>query len=343
MTRTRHLCVFIVLAILLAAIMGGCSTPPPKTEDSEQAPSAPQEPTKPVILSIAGGTASGTFYAMSAAISELAKERMPGLIISPMAVGGAVEGIKMMQNGELDIGMWHSGASYEAWRGEGAFAGQPVKELRAIGTFVQTKYHVVTRSDHNINKVEDLKGKKVNVGPRGGAIEVFCKQLFEGHGMMLDDVILERLSPADATELFKMGDISCFIYAQSPPHASITDVMSSIPEKTKILDLEDDKIQNMCEMFPAHKPATIYKNDYPNLGKDIETVAAGAMFGCSENLDEEVVYKFTKAIYDNNDFLVSRHAQFSDTILENALQVPGDEIPLHPGAARYYREKGLIK
>lgn len=290
-------------------------------------------------MRIATASMGGAFYPLGNALAQLLSEKMPQFISSSQATGGSVENCRLLQRKEVELAFIQSATLREAINGEGKFKSAPVKEMQAITAIYFMPFHVIVRKDANIKKVADLKGKKIALGPVASGIEVNALALLATYGLTKADIKPVHQNQDESYEALKVGTVDALIYATGAGSAQITDVMLS--KKTEILSLEKDSIDTMMKKYPEFGPMKIKAGTYPGQDKEIVTIAGSAVLVTRPDMDADLVYTITKAIFTNNDFLVQRHDYYKETTPDNA--TVGIVLQLHPGAARYLREVGAIR
>ena len=198
---------------------------------------------------------------------------------------------------------------------------------------------VVVRGDSKIDSFDDLKGMKVGVGAPGSGTEANFRQLSDGYGLKKEDVKAQYLSFSESAEQFKDKHIDAFIVTAGIPNAAIMDIGSQ--HSIKIINIADDKAALIMKKYPFLSPFTIPANTYKNQTKPIKTVAVNAVLIAGTDVKNDVAYQIVKALFENQSELAATHAKGKELNLKTAST--GVSIPFHPGAVKYYKEKGLMK
>jgi TRAP transporter TAXI family solute receptor len=201
--------------------------------------------------------------------------------------------------------------------------------------------HVVTTESTGITKMADLKGKRVSTGSPGSATEVMAFRVLEAAGLDKDkDIQRERLGAAESVNAMKDGKIAAFFWVGGIPTSAVTDLAATPGVKLKILDIADlaDKMNKKYGKLYAR--GVIKAHAYPGLEKDVQVVDVWNLLVANDGMPEKVAYDIVKTIFEKQPSLVAVHKAASDIKLENQTS-DRSPLPWHPGAAKYYAEKGL--
>lgn len=289
------------------------------------------------FIRIGTSSVGGGFYQIGNTIAQLGNREMKDMNFTAVT-GGSVKNCFNLGKKEIEIGIVQSATLQDAWQGQGTFEGKPVKDLRFITAIYPMPFHILVNLKAEITGVSDFAGKRVDFGPVGGGIEVNTKRLFDIYGIAMDDVSVQRFGRSEVSEALKVGRSEAHVWATSTPNAMITDMISS--GKVGLIGLESDKITEIVAKYPAYSAAVIPGGSYAGFEEDIPTVAAVGALVTNKDMSEETVYQITKMLYENVDFLKERLSYFKYFSLEHALD--GMSLDLHPGAAKFYREQGLL-
>ncbi len=295
-----------------------------------------------------GGT-TGTYYAFGGEISALLTQKIDGLEVTAQASGGSKANILAISQGEAELAWTQNDVMSYAYQGTEDFGGQPVETFSAIGAIYPETVHLVVAKDSGITKVEDLKGKNVGVGAVGSGVYFNAVQILEIAGMTLNDIIPHYLSFAESAESFQNRQVEAFFVVSAFPNASIVDVALKRP--VSLLTFEGEQLAALQEKYPYYVTDVIPAGTYEGLDADVTVPAITAVFVASNDLDEELVYQITKALFENKDELTNAKKSYIDpasavkgvpTSQSDAAQgVTGGSF--HPGAVRYYKEIGVMK
>ena len=302
---------------------------------------------------IGTGTTGGTYFPIGGlianAISNPPGSRpcnrggscgVPGLIAVAQATSGAVENIREMRLGSFESALSQADIAYWAHRGLGPYKGQaPFEELRAIANLYQEAIHLVVRADSGIESVEGLRGKRVSVGEEGSGTLVDAREVLTAYGLADKDYQAYHLKPGPAGDRLVEGEIDAFFIVGGYPVAAVSEAAARIP--IRLLPLDGPEAEKLREGQPFFTSLVIAENTYPDVPAT-PTLSVGAQWVVRSDLDEELIYGITRALWhpSTHQLLDAGHARGASIVLSNALT--GLAVPLHPGAARYYREVGLI-
>ena len=294
------------------------------------------------FVTIGTGGVTGVYYAVGGAICRLMnKDRAKtGIRCSVESTGGSAFNINNIQGGELDFGMAQSDVHYNAVKGEGQYKDKPFGDLRSVYSVHPEPFTVLARKEANIAKFEDFKGKRFNVGNPGSGTRVSMEQLIGAMGWKLSDFSLASELKAD-----EHGPALCdnkidgFYYGVGHPSANIQDPTTTCG--AKLVPLTGAAVDKLVKENSYFAKATIPGGMYANNPNPTETYGVMATLVTSAKVPDDVVYNLVKATFDNFEEFKKLHPAFAS--LEPARMVKdGLSAPLHPGAAKFYKEKGWI-
>lgn len=295
------------------------------------------------FVTIGTGGVTGVYYAAGGAICRLLnKDRAThGLRCSVESTGGSAYNANAIKSGEIDFGMAQSDVQFNAFKGEGAFKdGGANDKLRAVFSIHPEPFTVLAHPDAGVTSFEDFKGKRFNVGNPGSGTRASMEVLLGGLGWTTADFSLASELKADEHGAALCdGKIDGFFYGVGHPSANIQDPTTTCG--AKLVSLTGPEVDKLLEEFPYYGKATIPGGMYNANPDDVETYGVLATLITSENVPEEHVYQLAKAVFENFDEFKALHPAFAK--LEPADMIAnGVSAPLHPGAEKYYREKGWL-
>jgi len=299
-------------------------------------------PAKIQNINIATATTGGVYYPLGNAMAKLFSDKIPGIKVSAQATAGTPQNVLIMQKKEAEVAFAQNGVAYYAYNGKEMFKDKPTKFLRGITNLYPNVMHIVVNANSNITSIKQFEGKKFVPGAIGSATEINSKEILGMYGLDYKDkknVKGEYLGYSEAAEALKDGRVDGILIAGGLPTSAVMDAASSV--KIKILSLEPDMIKKLQETMPWYYEVTIPKGTYMGQNEDVRTVAVANLLICREDLTNDMVYSMTKTLHENQKDLVAAHSAAKDMKLEIALK--GMTVPLHPGAEKYYKEKGIIK
>src|SRR5699024_1409980 len=288
---------------------------------------------EPEFLSILTGGTSGTYFPLGGEIAKIISDET-GIQTDFVASNASADNVVDLQEGEAEIGFSQTDVMAYAVEGIHAFDGNPVDNVLAIGSLYPETIQIVTTSDSGIASVEDLEGKTVSVGAPGSGTYVNAEQILEVHDMTMDDIDAQNLDFGESTGGIQDGNIDAAFITAGTPTGAVEGLTATTD--IDIVPVEQEKVDELIEKYPYYASDMIEEGTY-GLEKDVPTVAVLAMLAVTEELSEDTVYDITSAIYENADQMSHAKAEF--ITLENALD--GIGIDLHPGAEKYFKEKGV--
>ena len=295
-----------------------------------------QAEAKTNFITIGTGGITGVYYPTGGAIAKIVNDRAEfGIKATAEATGASIFNINAVKGGNLDFGIAQADSQYLAYNGKGEWEGQPITELRSVFSLAPEMITFVVAEDSGIKTINDVKGKVINIGNPGSGNRQNAIDIFNALGINYEkDFKAESLKAADAPRMLQDGRIDGFFYTVGHPNGMRKARIIAIPE-----------IKELFAVAPYYSMDSIDMTQYPeatNAGEGkITTVGMKATLITSANIDEEVVYNLTKAVFENLDELRTLHPALANLTKEGMLE--GLSAPLHKGAERYYKEVGLIK
>lgn len=293
--------------------------------------------TRSMIIATAG--TAGMNYPLGGAMASIWSSKIPGLTVTPQVTGGSIENTRLLDQKEVELGMQANSVGFFSYRGLEQFKGKPVTSIRAMASLVPEFVQIVVRADSGIKSLADLKGKRVAVGPPGSMEVINSRLILQSAGMSYDDLTARFVSYAEAANQFKDRLLDAVIFATGLGTSAIQDIASM--HKISLVSLKDEEIARLAKEYPFFVPGIVPAGTYPGQDADVRTVTTKTTLVCREDLDANLVYLMLKTLFENLDTMARAHPMGKYITLETALD--GLAIPLHPGAERFYKEKGLIK
>ncbi len=287
----------------------------------------------PEFLTLLTGGTSGTYYPLGGEMASNISDET-GIQTDALSSNASADNIVDLQNGQAELGMVQTDTIAQAVDGVGAFEGDPVDNVLALGSLYPETVQIVTTADSGIESVEDLEGMTVSVGAPGSGTFYNAEQILEIHGLSLDDIEAQNLDFGESTGGIQDGNIDAAIITGGTPTGAVEELTATVD--VKILPIEQDKMDELIEQYPFYAEDTVESGTY-GIEEDVTTVAVMAMIAVSDSLSEDVVYDITKAIYENAESMA--HARASDITVDTAME--GIGIDVHPGAQRYFDEQGV--
>ena len=295
-----------------------------------------------IFFGLATGSTGGVYYPLGGMIAQVISNNAKvgdARIIATAETGNAsVANARLLENGEIEAGMMGADIANQAYNGTAQFEGTPVKNMRAIGALFPETVQLVVRADSGIMSFNDLKGRSVSPGPAGSGIYQLFLDMLEAHGMSRDDISEDFSTFSQSAEKLRDGNLDAFFAIGGVPTVSILDLSQGHP--IRIIPLEGPGVEKVLQEQPYYAKVKLDGGTYNGQSEDVNTMGVRAVLSTHADVPEEVIYEVTKAIYESADTLAKVHIQGRNVQPETALQ--SISIPLHPGAEKYYREKGIL-
>ena len=291
-------------------------------------------------LSIATGGTGGVYYPMGGGIAAVLSKHVPGMQATAEVTGGSVDNLKLVGTGKPYIGFTMTDAGQDAYKGENKFNGNKVP-LKTLMVLYPNRMHVVTVEGRGINKMSDLKGKRVSTGSPGSATEVMAFRLIEAAGLDKDkDMNRERLGVAESVNAVKDGKIDAFFWVGGLPTAGVTDLANTPGTKLRLVDHADTVAAMNKKYGNLYVEDHIDKSIYRGMDTDNKQATVMNILVAHEKMDDKTAYNIVKTIFDKRDDLIAVHKEAINFKLENQ-KASASPIPFHPGAVKYFAEKGV--
>jgi TRAP transporter TAXI family solute receptor len=300
---------------------------------------------KTISLVIATATIEETYFSMGIGMASLWSIRLAkkhGIIVQAVSSAGSGENLNMLKGKKVDLAILQGLFGKMAWNGVGIYKGKPYKGLRAISVLWPNVEHFVIDKDKvKSGTIADIKGLRFSIGRAGSGTERSGLTIMEGLGMKRDDVKVEYLDYFGSAEAMKDKRIEGANLAAGPTVAAVTDIFTTPGMNAVILGFTDEQLEkiNKKTAYPGFR-YVIPANTYPGQTKPVSSIAQPNFLGVRMDVDKEVIYLLTKTLFENPDYLKQVHKRGTFITLDNALS--GLPAPLHSGAYKYYKEKGLM-
>jgi len=276
------------------------------------------------------GTASlgGAYYPMGQALSSMVNKHAEGFEMVPIVTGGGAENPRLVDSGEVDLGIAPASLSFLAVKGKGPY--KDALNIQAMGTLHSSVLHMVTLPGSGIETLEDLKGKRVAIGPAGGGTLSIMRNLLKLVDMSIEDIVPSFLSYADGFSQLADGNVDASFALAGYPTSAV--LQTGATKELQFIELSDEMMEKVTSTYPYYSNATVPAAAYDS-GKDITVIGSANMLIASGEMDEKRATTLLEAIYGNLDDLISENALAKQIVPENSLDLP---IPLHPAAKAYF-------
>ncbi|MGQ0570484.1 MAG: TAXI family TRAP transporter solute-binding subunit [Armatimonadota bacterium] len=297
-----------------------------------------------VFISIATGGTAGVYFPLGAALAEMWSGRVPNVQATAQTSGASVANIRLLQRGDVAVAFIQNDITYYAFNGTEMFMDrignkpQPVGNLRGMAMLYPETIQVVTLRSKNINSIADLKGKRIAVGAPGSGTEVNARQILRVFELGYHPYTKpDFLNFAEAADQLKDGVVDAAFITAGHPTAAVQDIASN--REMKIVGIPKEVAEQLRDQYPYYTQVTIPANTYRGQTDPVDTVAVMAMLVTRQEVEENLVYALTKALWENTERLRTAHARGRDVTTSSARR--GMPITMHAGALRYYREFGI--
>jgi uncharacterized protein len=286
-------------------------------------------------LNWAAAGVGGTYYPIAIGMSKVINKYVPEAKITIETTGGGVENARLVGTGDNDLGIANSNFSYFALKGMDPY--KKAYKLYSVGYLYPSSLHIIVMEKSPIKSISDFRGKKVAVGPAGGGTIGAFRDLLSFYGMKEADMKLSFISFSDGARALTDGSVDVNMILAGAPASAVKELSETA--RVRLVPVEEDVVRKMKEKYGYYTRAVFPKTMFKTPA-DVITVGVGNEWIAREGLPDDLVYKMTQAVFEHLDELVKSHPQGGDIKIETA---PNASIPLHPGAMKYYKEKGVLK
>lgn len=301
-------------------------------------PAAAQAQPK-VNISIATGPTGGVYYPLGGGLANVLSRHVPGYAANSEATAGSVANIQLMGQKKSDVGFTMADAAWDGYKAQGKFAGGAVP-LRTLMVAYPNRMHLVTVEGRGIEKFADLKGKRVSTGAPNSATELMAQRMLEAYGMSSDDFRRERLTPEKSVDAIKDGKLDAVFFVAGIPVSSFTDLAATPGTKIKLVDQADAVEKMNAKYGPLYVRDTIPAKSYPGQDKVNAVATVQNLIVVREDMPADIAYNIVKVIFEKKDELIAVHKEAASFDLKNQTK-DGSPLPYHPGAIKYFAEKGI--
>ena len=286
---------------------------------------------------LTGGTA-GVYYPLGSALTKIYGDNIKGSKVQVQVTKASVENLNLLQEGKGEIAFVLGDSAKDAWAGnEDAGFKNKLDKLRIIGAIYPNYVQIVASKGSNIKTLADLKGKRISVGAAKSGTELNARAVLAAAGMSYKDLgKVEYLPFAESVELIKNRQLDATLQSAGLGVASLKDLANSV--EINVVAVPADVVKKMGAPFI---PGTIPAETYKGQTTAVSTTAIVNYLVTRKDVSDATAYQMTKLFYENLPALVAAHSAAKDINVKDAASNP--PLPLHPGAAKYYKEKGLIK
>jgi len=321
----------VAAASLIIFALTGCK--------DKNAPSGKSTSGQQSRLTIATAGTTGVFYAYGGALASIISKYIPGTTATAQATGGSVEDLKLIENKQVDLATTSADAAYDAYynfKNSKYFKNKV--EMRALFNMYGEPLHLIVRAESRIKGISDLKGKRVVVGAPGSGTELKSRVVLNILGIEYKDITPEYLSFAEGTEALKDQTVDVAMLGVLYPAPAVVEL--SMHNAIRLISLSNSEIDKVMKSSPIFVKAVIPGHIYKGVDDDTQTVSVQCLVVSRPDMSDEMAYNIVKTVFEHKDELNLMHSAFKEATLANAANTL---IPLHPGAIKYYKEKGVYK
>lgn len=290
-------------------------------------------------LSIAAGLTGGVYYVYGGGIAKVVSETLPDVEVTAEATSGSIDNLKFLQSGKADLGFTMADTLDEAVRRQGAFRDSGATRLLALAALIDNFTHLATFADSGLRSLMDLNGRVVSVGAPGSGTETLAVRILSAAGIDPETGIRRQgLGVNASVDALKDGKLDAFFWSSGVPAGSILD-LAATPGRRLALLPSDSVLPELGRRYGAlYYLGSIPKQTYPGVESDVPVVMVKSLLAVSEAMEDELAYRLTRTLFEKKKDLEAIHPEARHLSLEEA--VKGSPAPFHPGAIRYYEEKG---
>lgn len=289
-------------------------------------------------LTMGTGSTGGVYYPLGQEYATLFVDNIDeeGLDVSAVETGASVENLAKIERGELQMGISQTNTAFDAVAGEGEFDDAAVDNVGFMGKLYPEAAQVITLESTGIDSIEDLKGKRVAIGPPGGGTRQAAEAILDAYG--IDDYKPLEEGFDDARTKLQDGNVDASIEILGVPASGLEELQATTKE-VKLVPIEGDELDDIVDntQFDEYE---LTPDHYDFLDEPVSTISVfAAMYGSTEQISEDLGYELTRVMYENSDDLTLAQADLID--LDEATLGLGD-VPLHPGSKKYFEEEGVL-
>lgn len=301
------------------------------------APGPAPAPPSHAVVRFWTGPPGGGFYPLGEGLARAYARSLSDAIVEVRSSEGAVSNVEAIQRGDADLGFAFSDVAYIAYGGSLKGASGPYDRVRGIAVLQLTPVHFVVRADSGIDGIDDLRGRRVGVGPPGSGTALTAELILQAFGLGPTAVHLELLPFNDAAARLVQGTLDAMFDAAIYPTES---VQAATRAGARLMSVTGTPIERLRRGYPFFRVAVIPRGAYPGVAQAIHTIGVDSLLVCRRDLPEALVYDLTRRFFEALPSLASSQDALRFMDLD---QAPATPIPLHDGAARYYRERELTR
>ena len=288
---------------------------------------------QPKSLTLGTASVGGTYFIYGGVWATLVTEKT-GINVSTQQTQGPNQNLLLVDSKAIELGMVTMGVALHGWNGTGWAKGKKYQNSRALFPMYDTPFHFITTDKSGITSVKQMDGKNVGVGPKAGTPGTYFPLMFEALGLK---PTIRNGGASDMAGQLGDGLLDVFAFAAGVPISAFSEIEAQRP--VKFITFSDAELKTLQEKIPELSPSVIPKGTYRTLAEDHKTLGLYNFAIGHKDLPDDVVYNIVKAVMDNNEAMVKGHSAAKETVGANA--VKNTFLPFHPGAVKYFKEKGI--
>jgi len=291
------------------------------------------------FVTIATGGTAGTYFPLGGALADIWNKNIAKMNATAQSTGASIANINLLKGGNVDVVFVQNDVASYSFSGTELLKDQAYKDLRGMACLYNETIQLVALESSGIKTITDLKGKRVSVGAAGSGTEANARQILEAAGLTYNDIKVQYLSFGESASNMKDGNIDAAFNTAGIPTAAVQDL--SVSRKMVLVPIDGQIAAKLMAKYPFYALQIAPAGTYQGQTKDVTTVSVKSMLAVSSKLPADLVYQMLTTMYNNTDRLIAAHAQGKNIKVETALE--GMSIPLHAGAEKYFKEKGVLK
>jgi TRAP transporter TAXI family solute receptor len=297
------------------------------------APARSAEPNWPDSLTIGTASSGGTYYVYGEGLAKILTAALE-IPVTMLPTGGPAQNIELLEAGEARLGFVTTGVALQAWNATGVWsARQPARAMRVAFPMYDTPFHFLVLQDSGIRAIEEMSGKRVGVGPRGGTSAAYAPEFFATLKVPSNLVYGDW---SDLAAQLHGRTLDALAVAAGVPFPSFIELEAS--DRVRYIALTPEQIAALRLAMPELSPSRIPAGTYPSLIRPYQTVGLYNFAIAHADLPDDLVFRVVKAVFENHEQMLEVHAAAAATVPANIAR--NSFLPLHPGAIRYYRQIG---
>lgn len=325
----------LTAAAALSLALSGCRTASPSSPD----PSDDRKADSLRVLTIGTADSGGTMYPVGKAIAQAISQADGSITVNLSASGGSASNAAALQNGEIDLGLVSGDVAYAAVNGQEEFEASPCPDLRVIAAVYPSLSNWMAPSSLHISYVHELKGKRIAIGPQDSSTELSARIVLDAAGITEANSILKNYGLGSGSEGILSGSLDAVHGFAGIPISGFSQLADAMP--CTVLRYTDQELDSILTENRFYYRDVIPAGTYPGQTRDVDTFGIKCLLCVDQAMDEALAYELTSILYENSGILEQEHPSLS-AMSRDRFMYSAVPIPLHPGAERFYWEKGLL-